>query len=217
MTDTTDTTAPPVCAEHPAIVVPAGQECPACQIEATHVAHRSAACDAMFPHRFRDAAPAHPAVGTWAAGFASAHPSPDVPGLLLLGPAGRGKTHQAYAALRAAVVATGVTWRAVTCADLYASMRPRSDVDPEMVMANYRTCGLLLVDDLGATSDTAWTEEVLYRVVDGRYAAARPIIATSNLGPTQLRERLGDRIAGRLRESCTVITLTGRDHRGGAR
>jgi DNA replication protein DnaC len=52
---------------------------------------------------------------------------------------------------------------------------------------------LLHIDDLGAQHTTPWRLEQLYSIVDARYQAGRPIIATTNLMPDALAEQMGQR------------------------
>jgi DNA replication protein DnaC len=53
---------------------------------------------------------------------------------------------------------------------------------------------LLHIDDLGAQHTTPWRLEQLYSIVDARYQAGRPIVATTNLMPTALAEQMGRQI-----------------------
>ncbi len=50
---------------------------------------------------------------------------------------------------------------------------------------------LLHIDDLGAENRTDWVLEQLYSIVNARYEAERAIVATTNLMPDELSERLG--------------------------
>jgi DNA replication protein DnaC len=52
---------------------------------------------------------------------------------------------------------------------------------------------LLHIDDLGAQHTTPWRLEQLYSIVDARYQAGRPIVATTNLWPDKLAEQMGQR------------------------
>jgi DNA replication protein DnaC len=73
---------------------------------------------------------------------------------------------------------------------------------------------LLHIDDLGAENQTDWVLEQLYSIVNARYEARRAVIATTNLAPDALGERLGERTVSRLVEICgDPITLTGQDRR----
>jgi len=53
---------------------------------------------------------------------------------------------------------------------------------------------LLHIDDLGAQHTTPWRLEQLYSIVDARYQAGRPIVATTNLWPNQLAEQMGQQV-----------------------
>lgn len=174
-----------------------------------------------FPLRFRQASTDLPQIDEWVAQF---HANPaTAPSLLLLGPTGTGKTHNAYGAVAAAVLVAWQTriggwrkprWRALTHADLCAALRPRGrDYDPEAELRRFRELDLLMVDDLGAAKSTEFVEEATYRLVNGRYEDMRPSIFTSNLAPGELREAVGDRIASRLVETCVRVVLNGPDRR----
>lgn len=180
-----------------------------------------ATCVERFPIRYREATTEHPDVLAWAREFI-ADPA-TARSLLLLGPTGTGKTHQAYGAIRAAVTEPMPTraggyrtarWIGMTHAELTASLRPRGrDYDTEEVLGRYRKTELLFVDDLGAAKASEWVEEATYRIVNGRYEDMRPSIFTSNLALAELKEAIGDRIASRLAETCVRIVLDGPDRR----
>jgi DNA replication protein DnaC len=53
---------------------------------------------------------------------------------------------------------------------------------------------LLHIDDLGAQHTTPWRLEQLYSIVDARYQAGRPIVATTNLWPNELAEQMGQQV-----------------------
>jgi len=179
-----------------------------------------ARCDRLFPRRYADAFADHPEVVEWVDAYID---KPEqVPGLLLIGPTGTGKTWQAYGALRRAVTyprpARGVgyradAWSATTHSDLLAMMRPGSKTDPEHELKQMRETPLLLVDDLGVGKNSEWVEDVTYRLINGRYEDMRPSIFTSNLAMSDLKAALGERITSRLAETCTRVVLVGADRR----
>ncbi len=73
---------------------------------------------------------------------------------------------------------------------------------------------LLHIDDLGAENRTDWVLEQLYSIVNARYESERAIVATTNLMPDELSERLGARTVSRLVEICgDLIPLDGEDKR----
>ncbi|WP_051393064.1 ATP-binding protein [Glycomyces arizonensis] len=218
------------CPTHPRQPAVACQECfdellearDAAGLRMWGAARLAADCDDRFPRRFAAAAVDHPDVKDWVETWRA---DPEAaPSLLLAGAVGVGKTWQAYAALREAATTVrqhprfinrvpGPSWEAVTSADLYASLRPRTGVDTEAVMETYRRVDMLLVDDLGAAKNSEFVEETTYRILSGRYDDMRPSIFTTNLPPAELKHALGDRIASRLAESCRLVVLDGPDRR----
>ena len=137
--------------------------------------------------------------------------------LLLLGPTGTGKTHQAYGAIRElAITGVAARWITTTTADLYAALRPRHGIDSEAEFRRYRGARILLIDDLGADrKPTEFTEEVNFRLINHRYEHHLPTLITSNLLPKEISDRLGDRVTSRLIEMCQRVVFTGPDRRRG--
>jgi DNA replication protein DnaC len=178
--------------------------------------------DARIPPRYRQALPGHPRVTAWADELTrTARRGPGGtpglatgPSLLITGPTGTGKTHQAYGAIRA-LLAAGVRlrWEATTAADLYAAQRPQQGNDPERQLWALARCPLLLLDDLGAAKQSPWTEELTYRLINHRYNQLLPTLVTTNLPVADLRDAIGDRVASRLAEMTDRVILTGRDRR----
>lgn len=175
----------------------------------------------QFPERWRGVTTDRPDIHAWVCQFQD---SPrEARSLLLLGPTGTGKTYLGYATIRLAVRVAWPTrsgrlrlptWKALTYADVCASLRPRGrDYDPEATLQSYRDVDLLFVDDLGTAKPSEFVEEATYRLINGRYEDMRPSIFTSNLEPKLLRVAVGDRIASRLTETCNRIVLDGPDRR----
>jgi DNA replication protein DnaC len=137
--------------------------------------------------------------------------------LLLLGPTGTGKTHQAYGAIRElAIAGVAATWVVTTAADMYAALRPRHGIDSEAEFRRYRNATVLLLDDLGAErKPTEFTEEINFRLINWRYEHQLPTLITSNLVPKEIAERLGDRVTSRLIEMCQRVVFKGADRRRG--
>jgi len=57
-----------------------------------------------------------------------------------------------------------------------------------------RSAPLLVLDDLGAQSDTAWADEKLFQLINHRYNASLPTVITTNLTMRDLDARLGSRL-----------------------
>lgn len=177
------------------------------------------------PPKYATATVTHPQVDQWitelvAGAVRDMHDGYPVvrtgPSLVLAGKAGRGKSWQAWGALRA-LSGAGVfsRWQSVTATGLFASMRPRHGVDTEEVFEGYATASVLVVDDVGATKDTAWTDEVFDRLINARYEWIRPTLITTNVAPGEFGEKFGERVTSRLIEMATVVPFTGPDLRLG--
>ncbi|GAA1357651.1 ATP-binding protein [Streptomyces beijiangensis] len=178
--------------------------------------------EARIPPRYRHALGGHQKVVGWVEEVATAaRPGPSGtrgialgPSLLIAGPTGTGKTHQAYGAVRSLLTAgVRLRWEAATTADLYARLRPRAGHDAERDLATLSRCPLLIVDDLGAAKQSEWTEEITYRLINHRYTHLLPTLLTTNLPTAALRDAVGDRVASRLAEMTTTVVLTGADRR----
>lgn len=184
---------------------------------------------ADLPYLYADAVSDEPRAREWAreivrAAVASgAHVPQFTPGpsIAFVGGIGTGKTHQAFGLLRAfAVSGLHARWEVATAADYYAALRPRSGVDHESEYQRFAEAHLLILDDVGAEKPSEWTEEQLYRLINHRYVHGRRTIITTNLTGPAVVERLGERIASRLRQMCHRVVLNSGDRRtapGGTR
>jgi DNA replication protein DnaC len=157
--------------------------------------------------------------------FVDSYPAAEA-GLLLVGPAGRGKTHLACAILSELVMTKGATGLYVDFSDLLmkiqTSFRPDADLSKESVLTPYAEAEILVLDELGASKPHAWVLDVLYSLLNARYNRKKITIATSNFedeieAGSGERERLEDRIGYRLRsrlyEMCLLVPLRGSDFR----
>ncbi len=75
---------------------------------------------------------------------------------------------------------------------------------------------LLILDDFGMERGTEYGLEQVYNVIDSQYISKKPLIATTNLTPEQLRNPEDvphARIYGRLLEMCVPVRFTGGDFR----
>ncbi|QHC26357.1 ATP-binding protein [Streptomyces sp. GS7] len=177
---------------------------------------------AATPPRFQDAQTTIPEVAAWA-DTTLAEPG-SAGALLLTGLTGTGKTHEAYGALRR--IAAGGPDRyelvAMNSADMYGHLRPTKEVGAmEDRLRRLSQVQYLLLDDLGTTKVSEWTEEITYRLINHRYNHCLPTIITSNLpardanGP-DLTDFVGDRVASRLAEMVsTLVPMVGVDRRRG--
>ena len=157
--------------------------------------------------------------------FVDSYPAAEA-GLLLVGPAGRGKTHLACAILSELVLTKGATGLYVDFSDLLmkiqTSFRSDADVSKEGVLTPYSEAEILVLDELGASKPHAWVLDVLYSLLNARYNRKKITIATSNfedeLDPAsgereRLEDRIGYRLRSRLYEMCLLVPLRGSDFR----
>ena len=80
-------------------------------------------------------------------------------------------------------------------------------------LRRYVSYDLLVLDDVGASKDTEWTEETLFVLVDNRYCCEKQTVFTSNQSLEGLAARIGERIVSRICGSCLVVVLDGPDRR----
>ena len=148
---------------------------------------------------------------------------------------GRGKTHRACQYAKAYLIShttreRGVTacrrsMRFVTSQQLASALKSswhRWDETEEDVFQRYAGVDLLVLDDLGKGVPSEWFAENLFRLVDARWSAHRPLVMTSQYGTSDLADRLckaDDNTLGalksRLRGWCEGEVLDGPDRRLG--
>jgi DNA replication protein DnaC len=136
-------------------------------------------------------------------------------GMWLEGDVGTGKTTLAMLVSKAALDA-GRSVAIYSLPRLLSLLRESMDSDAGMLdfLDRLGAVDLLHIDDLGAENRTDWVLEQLYAIVNARYESQRAIVATTNLNPNELSERLGARTVSRLVEICgDPIQLYGRDQR----
>ena len=85
--------------------------------------------------------------------------------------------------------------------------------DDAAAMREILTCDLLILDDLGAEFATAYSQSVLYQVINDRMTERRPTIISTNLDLTAMTRIYNERILSRLIGSYTMLGFVGRDIR----
>ena len=126
--------------------------------------------------------------------------------LLLNGPRGCGKTHLAVAIAGEQLKHGSQVFFAFvpTLLDhLRATFSPESPVGYDELFEQINSVPLLVLDDLGSESSTAWAEEKLYQIVVHRHEARLPTVITT-VSTIEELEDTKSRIASRLVDGIVV-------------
>ena len=129
--------------------------------------------------------------------------------LLFNGPRGSGKTHLAVAIAGEQLRRGSQVFFAFvpTLLDhLRATFSPDSPVGYDELFEQINSVPLLVLDDLGAESSTAWAEEKLYQIIVHRHEARLPTVITT-VSTIEELEDTKSRIASRLVDGMVVDWL----------
>jgi DNA replication protein DnaC len=117
--------------------------------------------------------------------------------LVLAGASGTGKTHIA-AALGNAVIASGRPALFMVVPDLLDHVRTSfaadSQISYDQFFEQIRGSALLILDDVGAQSDTPWATEKLYQIINHRFNLALATVFTLGAGLEEIDDRLRSRL-----------------------
>jgi DNA replication protein DnaC len=135
--------------------------------------------------------------------------------LLFRGGYGCGKTHLA-AAIANARLQEGRPALFVVVPDLLDRLRatysPSSAVGYDERFQEIREHELLILDDLGAQSTTAWAEEKLFQIFNHRYNAQLPTVITTNCDLEEIDARIRSRLS--TTDLVHMIPILAPDYRG---
>ena len=161
-------------------------------------------------------------------------PGSDVPGLLLTGSIGVGKTHLAVGILQSLIAERGAKGLFFDYRDLLKQVQNsynRSVEATELeILQPVFDAEVLVLDELGASKPTDWVWDTVAHILNTRYNDRRTTIITTNyanLGPgggeltgaraavreETLGDRIGERMRSRLQEMCVVVEMSGEDFR----
>jgi DNA replication protein DnaC len=144
----------------------------------------------------------------------SEHFNPATENLYLWGPCGVGKTHLAYATARHCFEETlSVTilqpWQ------LSRKVRMRDPDEEQAAIDGIVSVEVLVLDDLGAGSDTPYTRQLLQEITDGRdFRDHAGLLITSKYSLADLAQKMNeDTIPSRLAGMRQLVEIKGPDHR----
>ena len=136
-------------------------------------------------------------------------------GLLFWGDIGTGKSFLA-ACIANALLEKGIPVLMTNFSKILNQMGAMYSDEKYHYIASFNQFSLLIIDDLGIERNTDYALEQVYAVIDERYKARLPLIITTNLTISQLRnpeDAAHARIYSRVLEMCTPVHVPGIDRR----
>ena len=169
-----------------------------------------------FILKYRDGAPP-PRSPDAAFKIARAYADDPTGWLVLWGGFGTGKTHLAVAIANHRL-ALGNPAVFIVVPDLLDHLRstfsPNSEVTYDDLFETVRNTQLLILDDLGTQTSTAWAQEKLYQILNHRYNKELATVITTNLDPNEIEPRLRSRI-GDTQGLSKLVEIRDKDKRLG--
>jgi DNA replication protein DnaC len=163
----------------------------------------------------------------WCKAYAASFSRETSESAVLFGMPGCGKSHMAAATGKEIIRRTGMPFVFCSVTELLSRIKAtyggrNNESEQELIMTLIHA-PLVVMDDIGAQyngkregNETPWAEDVIYRIVDGRYRHSRPIIFTANVdadGLKKLEALIGARTYDRLIEMCTLLPVTADSYR----
>jgi len=161
--------------------------------------------------------------------YAREYPPSKPFGLLFMGPPGVGKTHLAVGIIRKLIRDKSVACLFRTFPDLlkeiqmsYSAVSMSSELS---LLRPVMDAEVLLLDELGAQTPSAWVKETVGYILNYRYVENKVTILTTNYLDQEdlksarksvsfsLTERIGEPMRSRLYEMCKTVVIQGEDFR----
>jgi DNA replication protein DnaC len=146
--------------------------------------------------------------------------APPPRGFLLWGNPGNGKTHFACTALNELIFHTGRPGRFISISrKFFQTLRHTFDDDSPIrgqaipILETLGAVPFLVIDDFGVQRDTEWEVEMLYNLIDARYAEQRLTLVTTNRRIDDIKDLANGRIYSRFLEMCHIVHVTAPDFR----
>lgn len=144
-----------------------------------------------------------------------------LPGLVLTGSFGTGKTRIAAAALWLVLQDRAGTW--VSAPELFRQLATGFDADEHAwALSTLKVRNALVLDDLDKARASEYGAEQIFLAIDNAVTRGQQLLVTTNLRMQDLAAKwpapYGEAIASRLAGYCRMFAVAGRDRRiGGAR
>jgi len=135
--------------------------------------------------------------------------------LLLYGNYGTGKSHLSVSITKA-LMEKEITSIFISMPKLHTTIKNtynRKDKTESDIMQGLEKIDLLVLDDIGAESDTDWAIQKLFEILDSRQGKHN--IFTTNLNEEGLEEHLKARNYSRIMYKTYPVKMTGKDYRLG--
>lgn len=149
-------------------------------------------------------------------------------GLLLIGRPGTGKSHLAAAVLAELIWRYGVDGRFVDFTtlvhDIQSTFDQQSMASKHQILDPVMNARVLVLDELAAQKPSAWVNDTLYLIMNGRYTRKLPTLFTTNypleaasgragVDEPTLASRIPARLVSRLHQMATPIAIEAGDFR----
>jgi len=148
------------------------------------------------------------------------NPAPPPRGFLLWGKPGNGKTLFACVVLNELIFHACRPGRFIGLSrKFFQTLRHTFDEDSPIhgqampILETLSTVPFLVIDDFGVQRNTEWEIEMLYNLVDARYADQRFTVVTTNQGIEDIKGLAAGRIYSRFLEMCYIIHVQAPDYR----
>lgn len=134
---------------------------------------------------------------------------PDQRWLVMWGERGSGKSHLC-AAVANHLIGAGTPALFITAPDLLAALKEAMDLQTNTEQESYsgrlkmvKIAPVLILDDLGAESASAWSDGVIFEVIDYRYRQRLPTMIATNVS----LDEFDPRVASRMQDAAFVTVV----------
>ena len=154
---------------------------------------------------------------------------PEEKGFLLMGGPGLAKTRLAVGAIAELTLQKAVECVFTDFFFLLADLREAysAGISENEVIGPLINAEILVIDEMGKGRSSEWEQNILDQLISKRYNSSKKTLVTTNYvardslskksrnNTEVLEDRVGERIASRLYEMCTLLFIEGSDYRKG--